>query len=72
MARELGRFLVVTGVMLILIGLFLTAGGRLGLGRLPGDISVSRGNLRIYIPLGSCILLSVALTILFWLFARRS
>ena len=72
MARELGRFLVVTGVMLILIGLFLTAGGRLGLGRLPGDISVSRGNLRIYIPLGSCLLLSVVLTTLFWLFARRS
>ena len=41
-------------------------------GRLPGDISVSRGNLRIYVPLGTCIVLSVALTILFRLFAPRS
>jgi Protein of unknown function (DUF2905) len=72
MERELGRFLVVTGAMIILIGLFLSAGGRLGLGHLPGDISVSRGNVRIYIPLGSCILLSVVLTILFRLLAHRS
>jgi hypothetical protein len=72
MERELGRFLVATGLMIIVIGLFLSAGGRLGLGRLPGDISVSRGNLRIYIPLGTCILLSVVLTILFRLFAPRS
>ena len=72
MERELGRFLVVTGVMIVLIGLFLSAGGRLGLGRLPGDIAVSRGNLRIYIPLGTCIVLSIGLTILFRLLSPRS
>jgi hypothetical protein len=72
MERELGRFLVATGVMIILIGLFLSAGGRLGLGHLPGDISVSRGNVRIYIPLGTCLVLSVVLTILFRLAAPRS
>jgi hypothetical protein len=72
MERELGRFLVVTGIMIGLIGLYLSAGGRLGLGRLPGDIAISRGNLRIYIPLGTCIVLSLVLTILFRLFAPRS
>jgi Protein of unknown function (DUF2905) len=69
--RELGRFLVVLGLMTVLIGLFLSFGGRLGLGRLPGDISINRGNLRIYAPLGTCLLLSVVLTVLFRLFSPR-
>jgi hypothetical protein len=71
MERELGRFLIVAGIMIVLIGAFLSAGGRLGLGHLPGDISLSRGNVRIYIPLGTCIVLSVVLTILFRLLTPR-
>jgi Protein of unknown function (DUF2905) len=59
------------GVVIIVIGLFLTVGGRLGLGRLPGDISINRGNLRIYIPLGTSLLLSLALTVLLRLFTPR-
>jgi hypothetical protein len=69
--RELGRFLVVLGLITVLIGLFLSFGGRLGLGHLPGDISINRGNLRIYIPLGTCVLLSLVLTVLFRLFSPR-
>jgi hypothetical protein len=69
--RELGRFLVVLGLLTVLIGLFLSFGGRLGIGHLPGDISINRGNLRIYIPLGTCVLLSVVLTVVFRLFSPR-
>jgi hypothetical protein len=69
--RELGRFLVVMGVTIVVLGLFLSFGGRLGLGRLPGDISIQRGNLRIYAPLGTCLLLSLLLTVLFRLFSPR-
>ncbi len=69
--RELGRFLVVLGVMIVVVGLFLSVGGRLGLGRLPGDISINRGNVRIYVPLGTCLLLSLVLTVLLRLFTPR-
>ena len=44
--------------------------GRLGLGRLPGDIMVERGNFRFYFPLASSLVVSVFLTLLFWLFRR--
>jgi hypothetical protein len=69
--RELGRFLVILGVTIVVIGLFLSFGGRLGLGRLPGDISINRGNLRIYAPIGTCLLLSLVLTVLLRLFSAR-
>ena len=63
--------------LLIVLGLALLAGGllwpfltRLGLGRLPGDIVVERPNFRFYFPLATSILLSVFLSLLFWLFRR--
>ena len=46
---------------------FLT---RLGLGRLPGDIVIQRGNFSFYFPLATCILVSVLLSAVFWLFNR--
>ena len=69
--RELGRFLVLLGVMIVVIGLFLSVGGRLGLGGLPGDISINRGNVHIYIPLATCLVLSLVLTVLLRLFTPR-
>jgi DUF2905 family protein len=62
----LGRMMLVLGILLVLAGLFLLSGGRLpGLpGRLPGDFSVSRGGFHFYFPLGTCILLSLLLTLL--------
>jgi hypothetical protein len=45
-------------------------GEHFGLGRLPGDIIIERGNLRIYIPLATSLLLSVALSLLLWLLNR--
>jgi hypothetical protein len=72
--RELGRFLLVLGVVIALVGVVLYFGGRIGLGRLPGDISVERGNFRFYAPLGTSLLLSivlsVVLTVIFRLFNR--
>ena len=43
----------------------------LRIGRLPGDISIERGNFRFYFPIATSILLSLLLTLLLWLFARR-
>lgn len=63
MERELGRMLVVAGGLVVLAGLALLLGGRLGLGRLPGDLSFGRGNVRFLLPLGTSIVLSVVLTL---------
>jgi Protein of unknown function (DUF2905) len=68
--RELGRALLVCGVVIAGLGALLWFGGRLPfrLGRLPGDI-VHRGeHTTFYFPIVTCLLLSVALTLLFWLF----
>lgn len=64
------KFLILAGIVLTAIGLAWLAGERLGLGRLPGDFVFERGNLRIYFPLATSILISVVLSLLFWLFGR--
>ncbi len=68
--RDLGRLLVIAGAVLIVIGLVLPYAGRLGIGRLPGDIVYRRGNFSFYLPLMTSILLSIALTLILWLFRR--
>ena len=68
--RDLGRFLIIAGAVILIAGIAVTAFGRLGLGRLPGDIVVKRDNFTFYFPLMTSILLSVVLSLLFWLFRR--
>ena len=70
MTRELGRVLMVLGGVLLFAGIALTAFGGLGLGRLPGDFVVRRGNFTFFLPLATSILLSIVLTLLLWLFRR--
>lgn len=70
--REFGRILLLLGVLLAAIGALLYFGGKLPLrlGRLPGDI-VHRGeHTTFYFPLVTCLLLSVGLSLLFWLFTH--
>jgi len=70
----LGRVLVGFGVMLVLVGLALVAAERfpgLRIGRLPGDIRIERPGFTFYFPLATCILASLALSLIFWLFRRR-
>jgi hypothetical protein len=43
---------------------------RLGIGRLPGDIVIQRGNFSFYFPLMTCVLISILLSAVFWLFNR--
>jgi hypothetical protein len=67
--RELGKLLLVLGVLLAAVGAFLLLGARLPfrLGRLPGDIVYSGRHTTFYFPIVTCILLSALLTLLFWL-----
>lgn len=69
-----GRYLVLLGGVIALIGLLLIVAGRfpgLKLGRLPGDIYIERGHWRFYFPLMTSILLSVLLSVILWLISRR-
>ena len=68
--RDLGRLLIVFGAILIAAGLLVTFSGKLGLGKLPGDIVYRRGNFTFYFPLVTSILLSIVLSLLLWLFRR--
>lgn len=72
----LGKLLIGFGVVMIILGgIFLLLGNLSGkvpwIGRLPGDIHVERGNWSFYFPLGTSILLSIILTLIFSLFGRR-
>ncbi|RMF84960.1 MAG: DUF2905 domain-containing protein [Nitrospirae bacterium] len=66
----LSRLLVTAGLLLVAVGLLLPWLSRLGLGHLPGDIAIERPGFRFYFPVTTSILLSVALTLLLWLFRR--
>ena len=64
------RLLITLGIILVLVGLLWPWLMKLGLGRLPGDIVVERENGRFYFPLMTSLIVSVVLSILFWLFRR--
>jgi len=73
--RELGKFLLVAGVIAIGAGALLLYAGKLPfrLGHLPGDIAYRGRHCNFYFPLITCIVLSVALTLILWIvnFFRR-
>lgn len=60
----MSRFLIILGFVIVALGLFWPYIGRLGLGRLPGDIVVERENFSFHFPIVTMIVVSVALTIL--------
>ena len=69
---ELGRVLVVLGLIVVALGVVLLLVDRVPwIGRLPLDIHLQRGNWTFYFPLGTSILLSVVLTLVLWLIGRR-
>jgi hypothetical protein len=70
--RELGRALLGLGVLLVLVGAFFYFGGKLPfrLGRLPGDIVHEGEHTTFYFPIVTSLLLSVGLSLLFWLISR--
>ena len=69
---DLGRLLIVGGVVLALIGLVIVLAPNIPfLGRLPGDIRFEGENVRVFVPLGTMILVSIVLTILLNVIGRR-
>jgi Protein of unknown function (DUF2905) len=69
--RELGKFVVVIGVVVTLVGLVMWGGfAPKWLGRLPGDIRIERGHSAFYFPIVTCIILSIVLSLLLSIFRR--
>lgn len=68
---ELGKLLVTIGAATIVVGLVLwLGGGRLPLGRLPGDINVTRESGSFHFPIVTCLIISAVLSAIMWLFRR--
>jgi len=66
-----GKILIIAGVVLIIAGIIVTFGWRIPfLGRLPGDIRIERDHFSVYFPLTSCILISLLLSLVIWIFRR--
>lgn len=70
MFQEFGKALIGIGVVLAIIGIILLLGGKFGIGHLPGDIILKRGNFTFYFPLMTSIIISLVLTFILWLFRK--
>jgi hypothetical protein len=66
----LSRWLIAIGLVLVVVGLLWPWLSKLGLGRLPGDIAIERGNFTFYFPIVTCLIVSIVLSLVFWLMNR--
>jgi len=66
----LSKWLIALGLILVAAGLFWPFMGKLGLGRLPGDIVVRREEFALYFPLMTSLVVSIVISILIWIFRR--
>jgi Protein of unknown function (DUF2905) len=66
----MSRTLIIIGLAIVAVGLLWPWLGRLGLGRLPGDILIERDNFSLYLPVTTGLLISLVLSLILWLFSR--
>lgn len=66
-----GRLIITLGIIITVVGIIITFGSKIGLGRLPGDIFLKKGNVTFYFPILTSIMVSILLTIIVNLFFRR-
>ena len=67
----MGKMLIVMGIILILLGIIMTVGPKIPwMGKLPGDIIIKKEHFSFYFPLTSCIIISIILTLLFYLLRK--
>jgi hypothetical protein len=70
MSFAMSRGLIIFGLVLIVLGLLWPLLAKSGLGRLPGDIVIERGNFRLYLPLATSLIISLLITVVLWLINR--
>jgi hypothetical protein len=70
--QEIGKTLIIFGAILLGVGLLLTFFQKIPfLGKLPGDILIQKKNFTFYFPVMTSILVSIILSLIFWIFSRR-
>jgi len=67
---EIGRLLIILGVLLVALGVLLSLFPKLPLGRLPGDIVWERPGMKVYFPWVTCLLISILLSIILYFFKK--
>lgn len=65
--QQIGKMLVFAGIIIALLGAVVLVLGRIGLFKLPGDFEFGSKSWRVYIPIASCIIISIVLTVILWL-----
>lgn len=70
--QELAKLLIISGIILVVVGIILLGLDKfsLPLGKLPGDIVIKRGNFTFYFPVVTCLILSILLSLIFFIFRR--
>ena len=72
MAGDIGKIIIFIGLLLVVIGFIFVLGSKLSfIGKLPGDIAVERKNYSFYFPVTTCIIISIILSFILWLFNKR-
>jgi uncharacterized protein HemY len=70
--QDLGKLLFIVGLVVALVGILIIFAGKIPwIGRLPGDILIRRDNFTFYFPLTTTVLVSILLTLIFWLLSKR-
>jgi membrane protein implicated in regulation of membrane protease activity len=70
MPKSIGNWLIIGGIVLVITGVLANSGWLSWFGRLPGDIRIERENVRFYFPIASMIIISVVLSLIFYLLGR--
>jgi hypothetical protein len=65
--QQVGKWIIAMGITIVLAGGLVMILGRAGLFKLPGDLVLGSKNWRIYLPIASCIIISIVLTVILWL-----
>jgi hypothetical protein len=65
--QQIGKWLIAAGIIIALTGGFVMILGRIGLFKLPGNLEFGSKNWRLYLPIASCIIISIVLTVILWL-----
>ncbi|MCS7215562.1 MAG: DUF2905 domain-containing protein [Thermodesulfovibrio sp.] len=70
--NEIGKYLIISGIIIMIVGLLFTFAGKIPLiGRLPGDIVIERRNFVFYFPLATSIVISIIISLIFYILSRR-
>ncbi len=69
---DFGKLFIFIGLLLVVIGIVFIVGNKIPfIGKLPGDIAIERQNFNFYFPLTTCIIISIILSLIFWLLGKK-